>query len=87
MTILKFQKGKPAPDIFLVAAKRLGGQPENCLAFEDAPSGTQAAYAAGMSVIAIPDSNMDKKLYPQASEILNSMEEFRPENWGLPAFN
>ena len=80
-------EGKPAPDIFLVAAKRLGGQPENCLAFEDAPSGTQAAYAAGMSVIAVPDSNMDKQLYPQASEILNSMEEFRPENWGLPAFN
>ena len=47
-------EGKPAPDIFLVAAKRLGFPPKNCLAFEDAPTGTQAANSAGMAVIAIP---------------------------------
>jgi pseudouridine-5'-monophosphatase len=81
------KEGKPAPDIFLVAAKRVGADPEKCLAFEDAPTGTVAAHAAGMAVIAIPDENMDKKLYPEASKILDSMEEFLPELWGFPAYN
>ena len=79
-------EGKPAPDIFLVEAKRLGFPPKNCLAFEDAPTGTQAANSAGMAVIAIPDSNMGHDLYPEADAILNSMEDFRPETWGLPPF-
>ena len=81
------KEGKPAPDIFLVAAKRVGADPKKCLAFEDAPTGTVAAHAAGMAVIAIPDENMDKKLYPEASKILDSMEEFLPELWGFPAYN
>ena len=37
-----------------------------------------------MAVIAIPDENMDKKLYPEASKILDSMEEFLPELWDSP---
>jgi len=45
------QQGKPAPDIFLEAAKRLGVEPTLCLAFEDANLGVQAAQAAGMTVI------------------------------------
>ena len=81
------KEGKPAPDIFLVAAKRLGAEPKNCLAFEDAPSGTKAAFAAGMWVIAVPDENMDKKFYPHATKILDSMEDFLPELWGLPPYN
>jgi sugar-phosphatase len=42
--------GKPAPDCFLLGAKRLGQAPENCLVFEDATAGIEAAEAAGMSV-------------------------------------
>ncbi len=46
--------GKPAPDIFLRAAKLLGVSPSKCLALEDAPAGILAAQRAGMQVIAIP---------------------------------
>lgn len=47
------ERGKPAPDLFLTAAKRLGVEPSACLAFEDADLGIQAARAAGMEVIDI----------------------------------
>ena len=46
--------GKPAPDVFLEAASRLGVAPEDCLAFEDAPAGMMAAQTAGMKVVAVP---------------------------------
>jgi HAD superfamily hydrolase (TIGR01509 family) len=46
--------GKPAPDIYLETAKRLGVAPETCLALEDAPAGIDSARAAGMLVVEIP---------------------------------
>lgn len=46
---------KPAPDIYLLAAARLGKAPDRCLALEDSPAGTRAALAAGMTVIQVPD--------------------------------
>ena len=80
------REGKPAPDIFLLAAKRLGFAPSECLVFEDAPSGTTAARSAGMSVVVVPDPNMDRSLYPPPDQFLDSLEQFRPEDWGLPAY-
>lgn len=47
--------GKPAPDIFLLAARRLGLPPADCLALEDSRLGIQAAAAAGMYAIMVPD--------------------------------
>ncbi|MFT6861806.1 MAG: beta-phosphoglucomutase family hydrolase [Akkermansiaceae bacterium] len=46
--------GKPAPDIFLEAASRLGVDPKDCVVFEDARSGIIAARAAGMEVVVVP---------------------------------
>jgi HAD superfamily hydrolase (TIGR01509 family) len=47
------EHGKPAPDMFLLAAERLGAAPEDCIAIEDSPPGVQAGRAAGMRTIAI----------------------------------
>ena len=46
---------KPAPDVFLGAAAVLGVAPARCLAFEDSDPGTEAAHAAGMTVVLVPD--------------------------------
>ncbi|TIS60234.1 HAD family hydrolase [Mesorhizobium sp.] len=46
------ERGKPAPDLFLHAASRMGAVPQNCLVVEDSPAGIEAARAAGMRVFA-----------------------------------
>ena len=83
----ELKEGKPAPDIFLLAANRVGVDPAECLVFEDAPTGTEAALAAGMSVVVVPDPNMDHCHYKNASQIISSLKDFDPEYWGLPKFD
>lgn len=60
-------KGKPAPDIYLYACERLGLEPEDCIAVEDAPNGIRSAKAAGLKVIMVPDqapaTDDDSKYY------------------------
>lgn len=56
--------GKPAPDCFREAAGKLGLQPSECLAIEDAPAGVEAAVAAGMRVAIVP-SLRDHQAYPK----------------------
>lgn len=80
------KRGKPAPDIFLLAAQHLGAIPEQCLVFEDAHAGMEAALAAGMSVIVVPHPHVDKHLYREANQILNSLTDFEPHLWQLPSF-
>ena len=55
-------RGKPAPDVFLRAAERLGVAPEGCVVIEDAAAGVAAARAAGMRVIGITNSLPAEKL-------------------------
>lgn len=54
VTSSEVSRGKPAPDIFLEAAKRLGVTPADCVVFEDARAGIEGARKAGMEVVAVP---------------------------------
>ena len=51
----EIEHGKPAPDIYLKAAEKLGVEPAECLVVEDAPNGLRAGLAAGMDVACVPD--------------------------------
>ena len=75
------RRGKPAPDVYLEAARRLEVAPERCAAIEDSGNGTRSGAAAGMRVIAIPN-----RLFPPppdalalAAVVLDSLDELTPE--------
>ncbi|HEX7184989.1 MAG TPA: hexitol phosphatase HxpB [Thermoanaerobaculia bacterium] len=70
-------RGKPEPDVYLTAARKLGIDPAACVALEDSPNGVLAAKAAGMKCIAIPEPVLrnDPRL-ARADAILGSLLEF-----------
>lgn len=72
-------RGKPAPDIFLVAAADLGLAPNACVVIEDAPAGVAAARAAGMAVVAVPDPAMDRGRFGDADLIVDSLAALDPD--------
>ena len=65
---------KPAPDVYLLAAARLGVAPEHCVAFEDSPRGLQAAHAAGMFTVAVPTALTRHLDFAQAHHLVESLE-------------
>ncbi len=68
------EHSKPAPDIFLLAAKRLGVPPQMCLVLEDAPNGLMAGRAAGMRTVMIPDLiPFTDDLLPYADAVLHDL--------------
>jgi HAD superfamily hydrolase (TIGR01509 family) len=74
-------RGKPAPDVFLEAAARLGVAPERCAAVEDSASGIRAAKAAGMRVLALPNRHYPPppEVLELAHVVLGSLDELTPE--------
>jgi HAD superfamily hydrolase (TIGR01509 family) len=75
------ERGKPAPDVYLEAARRLGRDPAVCAAIEDSENGIRSASAAGMGVVAIPNH-----VFPPGDEglsladaVLASLDELTPE--------
>jgi len=72
------EHGKPHPDLYLEAAKRLGIQPATAIAIEDSPAGTQAALAAGMQVVVVPDLiEPPSDLAPQLAAVFPSLDALR----------
>lgn len=57
-----------------------------CLVFEDAPNGVTAGVSAGMQVVMVPDPHISEEQRKHATVVLDSLEEFQPELFGLPAF-
>ncbi|CAK9094766.1 unnamed protein product [Durusdinium trenchii] len=81
-------KSKPNPEIFTHAASLFtpAAPEQQVLVFEDAPSGVEAGLAARMQVCHVPDANLSRSLCGKAHCELLSLEDFRPEEWGLPPF-
>jgi HAD superfamily hydrolase (TIGR01509 family) len=74
-------RGKPAPDVYLEAARRLGVAPARCTAVEDSHNGIRSAKAAGMRVIAVPNPHFppDPESLALADVTIASIDELTPE--------
>lgn len=75
------ERGKPAPDVYLEAARRLGAEPGRCAAVEDSHAGIRSAKSAGMRVVAIPNASYppDDEALELADVTLASLDELTPE--------
>lgn len=70
-------KGKPNPDIYLLALKKLGLPAEECIAFEDSELGAQAAIAAGLRVVVVPDLKQPSEMVrKQSYSVVDSLEDW-----------
>jgi HAD superfamily hydrolase (TIGR01509 family) len=74
-------RGKPAPDVFLEAARRMDVDPGACAAVEDSHNGILAAAAAGMAVLALPNHEFapGEEALARATRVLGSLDELTPE--------
>ena len=70
------KRGKPAPDIYLCAAKRLGLDPKECIALEDSQNGIRSAFAAGCKTIMVPDLDQPtEEIMPLLFGVANGLED------------
>ena len=84
----EIKHGKPEPDQFLLTASKFNDLPncKNVLVFEDSPNGVLAAKAADMGVVLVPDDRLDKSMQHDPTQVIRSLEEFKPELFGLPPY-
>lgn len=77
-------RGKPAPDVYLEAARRLGVEPGRCVAVEDSHNGIRSAHAAGMRVVAVPNPHFppDDEALAHADDVLGSIADLTVERLG-----
>lgn len=68
--------GKPAPDVYLEAARRLGVSPAECVAIEDSPTGVAAVQAAGMTAVALITSHVDPARFAGVPHVIKSLHDF-----------
>ena len=78
VTGMDVQRGKPDPQVFLLAAQRLALPPNRCAVVEDAIAGVRAARAAGMAAIAITGTAAREQLAPLADRVIDSLTELTP---------
>ena len=71
------KQGKPAPDIFLTAAKKLNTTPENCIVIDDSRSGVNAGKNAGMTTIGFFSAGHSQDEYENADYVVRSFEEIK----------
>ena len=72
----EIKESKPDPEIFRVAAEKIGCKPEECLVLEDSEAGIQASYDANIKVICIPDMKYPEKQYEEKTfKILKDLTE------------
>jgi HAD superfamily hydrolase (TIGR01509 family) len=78
------ERGKPAPDVYLEAARRLSVAPPASVAIEDSTNGIRSAHAAEMAVIAVPNKDFppEADAVALAALVLDSLEELTPERVG-----
>lgn len=71
------EHGKPAPDVYVAAARRLDVEPDDCVAVEDSTNGIKAAVAAGMRTIAVPNRELppDDDVLKTAAVVVSSLAE------------
>ena len=71
------EHGKPAPDVYIAAARQLDVEPDNCVAVEDSTNGIKAAVAAGMRTIAVPNRELppDDDVLKTAAVVVSSLAE------------
>ena len=68
-------KSKPAPDVYLLAAQKIGAEPENCIVFEDSPNGIRAAKSAGMVCVAIQTDSVGVHELSHADDLIGTFRE------------
>lgn len=80
------KNGKPAPDLLLVTAQRLNLSAQECVYVGDNPADMQAADAAGMPFVAVPNYLQTPEVFAGSFAIIDSLEDFPLEQLGLPTW-